>query len=137
MAHEAPFRLTWLGHNSFQLDTPGGRRVLLDPWVESNPACPAEAKKLDRVDVVTISHGHGDHIAGDSQFIGQPNTVVVGTSQTAVKNFFGIVTWPTQIVAYDLGGGRVLDVIPIPGHQSAHIALYDRQTGILLTGDTL
>jgi hypothetical protein len=61
----------------------------------------------------------------------------VGTSQTAVRNFFGITTWPTQIVTYDLGGGRVLDVIPIPGHQSASIALYDRQTGILLTGDTL
>ena len=86
---------------------------------------------------VTHSHGHGDHVFADSQFAGQPNTTTVGTSQTAVRNFFGITTWPTQIVQYDLGGGRVLDVIPIPGHQSAHIALYDRKTGILFTGDTL
>jgi glyoxylase-like metal-dependent hydrolase (beta-lactamase superfamily II) len=87
--------------------------------------------------IVSHTHGHGDHVAGDSQFINQPNTTVVGTSQAAVAAFFGINTWPTQIVPYDLGGGRVLDVIPIPGHQSAHIALYDRKTGILLTGDTL
>lgn len=86
--------------------------------------------------VVSHSHGHGDHTAGDSQFTGQPGITVVGTSQTSVKNFFGIATWPTQIVQYDLGG-RIIDVIPIPGHQSAHIALYDRRTGILFTGDTL
>jgi glyoxylase-like metal-dependent hydrolase (beta-lactamase superfamily II) len=81
--------------------------------------------------IVTHSHGHGDHVAGDSQFIGQPNTTVVGTSQTSVANFFGITSWPTQIVPYDLGGGRIIDVIPIPGHQSAHIALYDRSPNTL------
>lgn len=86
--------------------------------------------------IVAHSHAHGDHTAGDSQFFGQPNTTIVGTSVTAVQNFFGITSWPTQIVSYDLGG-RVVDVIPIPGHQSAHIALYDRNTQLLLTGDTL
>jgi hydroxyacylglutathione hydrolase len=86
--------------------------------------------------IVSHTHGHGDHVAGDSQFNGKPNTTVVGISQTSVKNFFGIVNWPTQIVEYDLGG-RIIDIIPIPGHQTAHIAYYDRQTGILFTGDTL
>ena len=86
--------------------------------------------------IVTHSHGHGDHTAGDLQFSGQPNTTLVGTSQTAVRTFFGITIWPTQIVQYDLGG-RILDIIPIPGHQTAHIAVYDRQTDWLLTGDTL
>ena len=87
--------------------------------------------------VVAHTHGHGDHVAGNSQFSGLPNTVVVGNSQAAVKAFFGIATWPTQIVTYDLGGGRIVDIIPIPGHQTAHIAFYDRVTGILFTGDTL
>lgn len=86
--------------------------------------------------VVAHTHGHGDHVAGNAQFNGQPNTVVVGNSQASVKAFFGIVNWPTDIVEYDLGG-RIVDIIPIPGHQSAHIAFYDRQTGILFTGDTL
>lgn len=86
--------------------------------------------------IVTHSHAHGDHVSFDSQFNGQPNTVVVGTSSTAVANFFGINNWPTQVVPYDLGG-RVVDIIPIPGHQAAHIALYDRSTRILFTGDTL
>jgi L-ascorbate metabolism protein UlaG (beta-lactamase superfamily) len=57
------FALTWLGHNSFKLVTRGSRTVLLDPWVEQNPACPREQKQIDKLDVITISHGHGDHMA--------------------------------------------------------------------------
>lgn len=57
------FVLTWLGHNSFKLVTRGARTVLLDPWVEGNPSCPKELKTFDRIDVMSISHGHGDHMA--------------------------------------------------------------------------
>lgn len=59
------FSLTWLGHNSFKLVTRGSRVVLLDPWVEQNPACPRDQKQIDKLDVMTISHGHGDHM-GDA-----------------------------------------------------------------------
>ena len=57
------FSLTWLGHNTFKLVTRGARTVLLDPWVEGNPACPRELKQLDKLDVMTITHGHSDHMA--------------------------------------------------------------------------
>lgn len=86
--------------------------------------------------VVAHTHGHGDHVAGDGQFAGQPGTTVVGTSATAVAAFFGFQDWPNDLRTYDLGG-RVLDVLAIPGHQAAHIAIYDHETALLLTGDTL
>jgi len=63
MALDRGFALTWLGHNSFRLVTREGRVVLLDPWVEGNPACPKEARAFERIDVMTITHGHGDHMA--------------------------------------------------------------------------
>jgi hydroxyacylglutathione hydrolase len=86
--------------------------------------------------VVAHSHGHGDHIAGDSQLASLPNTTVIGTSPEAVQQFFGIHNWPDDAVTFDLGG-RTLDIVPIPGHERASIAVYDRRTGILLTGDTM
>src|SRR6185295_6693094 len=52
-----------------------------------------------------------------------------------LQKAFAIKTWPTDIVSIDLGS-REVDLIPIPGHDVAGIALYDRQTGILLTGDS-
>jgi len=87
--------------------------------------------------VVAHTHAHGDHVSGDSAFSGQPNTTVVGKSTSAVSNFFGISNWPTQIVPFDLGGGRIVDIIPIPGHHSAHLAFYDRRTAVMVTGDSL
>ena len=57
------FRLTWLGHHTFLLETASGRTVLLDPFIEGNPACPKEHKTFEQLDVITISHGHGDHMA--------------------------------------------------------------------------
>ena len=86
--------------------------------------------------VIAHSHSHGDHVMGDVQFRGQPNTTMIGYRPEDVQRFFNITNWPTQQVTYDLGQ-RVLDIIPIPGHEQAHIAVYDRQTHILLTGDTL
>ncbi|MFT4512811.1 MAG: hydroxyacylglutathione hydrolase [Planctomycetota bacterium] len=86
--------------------------------------------------IVAHSHSHGDHRQGDGQFIGQPNTTVVGSSLNSVQSFYGFTSWPTQQVTYDLGG-RSLDVLGIPGHHSTHIAFYDAETGALFTGDSL
>jgi len=86
--------------------------------------------------IVAHSHGHGDHKAGDGTFSGQPSTTVVATTVAAVQSQFMIATWPTSAGTIDLGG-RVLDVLGIPGHEATHIAIYDRRTGLLFTGDSL
>lgn len=86
--------------------------------------------------VIAHTHAHGDHIAGDAQFKGKANTTVVGTSPTAVADYFGFSEWPDGSVSYDLGN-RTLELIPIPGHEDSHVAIYDQQTGILLSGDSL
>jgi L-ascorbate metabolism protein UlaG (beta-lactamase superfamily) len=53
--------LTWLGHASFRLDSPGGKRIYVDPWL-GNPKCPDSEKEPERIDVIAITHGHSDHI---------------------------------------------------------------------------
>src|SRR5512138_2486198 len=55
--------ITWLGHATVLYRSPKGKHVLVDPWIEGNPASPPEAKKLSGVDVLLITHGHGDHFA--------------------------------------------------------------------------
>jgi L-ascorbate metabolism protein UlaG (beta-lactamase superfamily) len=57
--------LTWLGHASFRLDSPGGKRIYIDPWLTENPTCPESEKQPDRVDLIALTHGHSDHV-GDT-----------------------------------------------------------------------
>jgi hydroxyacylglutathione hydrolase len=86
--------------------------------------------------LVAHTHAHGDHVAADGRFAGRASTTVVGAGVGAVQAAFGIAPWPTGTAEIDLGS-RVLDVLAIPGHEQSHIALYDRETGLLFTGDSL
>jgi L-ascorbate metabolism protein UlaG (beta-lactamase superfamily) len=54
-------KLTWLGHATFLLETPGKKRVLIDPWITGNPACPEALRDPGDLDLILLSHGHSDH----------------------------------------------------------------------------
>jgi glyoxylase-like metal-dependent hydrolase (beta-lactamase superfamily II) len=86
--------------------------------------------------LVTHSHSHGDHRAGDAQFRGRPQVTLVEPTAEGVRGYFGFKAWPKGEARVDLGG-RELTVLPIPGHQDESIAVYDSRTGWLLTGDTV
>jgi len=58
----ANLAITWLGHSTFLLKTPGGKRLLFDPWLTANPSCPPALRKPPAADLILASHGHGDHI---------------------------------------------------------------------------
>jgi L-ascorbate metabolism protein UlaG (beta-lactamase superfamily) len=82
MLHMRGNKLTWLGHSAFRITTPSGNVVLIDPFLQSNPATPEALKKVERVDVMLITHGHGDHI-GDAVALGkQFKPQVVGMVET-------------------------------------------------------
>ena len=57
--------LTWLGHSSFRLDTDSGKRIYVDPFLNGNPKAPKSELEPERVDVIALTHGHGDHV-GDT-----------------------------------------------------------------------
>ena len=85
---------------------------------------------------VAHSHAHGDHVAGDAEFADRPDTIVIGHDPQDVARAFGIADWPNTIAPFDLGG-RKLSIIPTPGHQLAHIMVYDPKLKLLFSGDAL
>lgn len=69
--------ITWLGHATFRVTTPSGKRVLIDPWVMGNPSCPDDLKDPGPLDAMLITHGHFDHI-GDAVELAKSTGAEVG-----------------------------------------------------------
>lgn len=114
--YEKPFLYLFFGKDRALLqDTGAGvndvrkrRRHILAAWCERNHRNSIPL-------VVMHSHGHADDTAGDAQFRDRPQTTLVANNLDAVTTFFGITGWPNSSGTIDLGE-RILDVIPVPGH---------------------
>lgn len=85
--------LTWLGHSAFRLDA-GGKRIYVDPFLHGNPTCPEAEQTPERVDIIALTHGHGDH---------------VGDTVDLAKRHGCTVVAPVELAGW-LGGQGVEDV---------------------------
>jgi glyoxylase-like metal-dependent hydrolase (beta-lactamase superfamily II) len=134
---EAPFLYLLFGHErALLLDTgAGGLEIrptidrLISEWMTAH-------HRTSLALIVAHSHSHRDHIAGDAEFRDRPDTTVVGLKPADVARAFHIEHWPDDLGHLDLGG-RKLTIIPTPGHQIAHIMIYDPAQALLLSGDAL
>lgn len=79
-------RVTWLGHATTLIECSSGARILIDPWVQTNPSCPSEHHILAPVDIILITHGHGDHL-------GDVLDIVRDTPPTSVIAIHEIASW--------------------------------------------
>ena len=99
--------LTWLGHATFRFDTPGGKRVYVDPWLD-NPKCPDGEKQPERIDLIAITHGHGDHVGNTIELHQQHSPAIVAAVEVA-DWLRGIRGLPEEGV-YDPNKGGTVDV---------------------------
>lgn len=138
---EMPFLYLFFGKERGLLWDTGSRNGNLAPTLQRVVHDWLERNHHDRITlIVTHSHSHEDHVFGDSavQAMNDPAIKIefVAPTVDAARQFFGIASWPSTQGQVDLGQ-RVLNIVPLPGHDDYAIALYDRRTGIVLTGDHL
>src|SRR3954453_1111289 len=71
--------VTWLGHASFRVDSPEGKRIYVDPCVR-HPKIPDSEKEPERIDVIALTHGHGDHVGETVELTKQFKPQTVGAN---------------------------------------------------------
>lgn len=127
-------RATWLGHSAFRIDTPGGKTVYIDPWL-GNPKAPANAKQVDRADLILVTHGHADHL-GETVELAKKTTARLLTI-AELASYFGNQGVPAgNITRMNKGGtamaipGTPIKVTMIRADHSSTVSYTDPQTKI-------
>ncbi|MDO8479401.1 MAG: metal-dependent hydrolase [Candidatus Rokubacteria bacterium] len=71
----------WLGQATTKITTLTGKVIVIDPFMVNNPKTPVGWKNLDalgKVDVILVTHGHGDHTGDVAELAKRTGATVLG-----------------------------------------------------------
>lgn len=113
---------TWYGHGTFLIESPGGRRVFVDPWLDGNPARPPTLAAPAALDLILVTHGHFDHVHDAAAVAKATGAPVVG--------MFELCQWlerrqgVTQTVGMNKGGSYEVAGLRISMVDAKHSSSY-------------
>lgn len=130
------FDLQWYGQSAFKITTDTGKVILIDPFITKNPKTPEDLKdlaKLGHVDLILVTHGHGDHV-GDMAEIAKMTGAKVALNADMGHTFgtLGVVPYE-QLIRFNKGGpikplGDDITVTMVHAEHSSDVVLPDPAT---------
>ena len=136
LAQSGKAEVLWLGQAAFRITTPGGKVVVIDPFLVNNPKTPPEYKSLDKlgkVDLILVTHGHGDHVGDVKELAAKTGAKVYGPAGLiATLVDLGWVT-PEQGVRFGKGGkvqplGPQITITQTRAEHSSEVTITDPTT---------
>ncbi|MEM7007794.1 MAG: metal-dependent hydrolase [Thermodesulfobacteriota bacterium] len=123
--------LTYMGHSTFKIKSVEGKIIIVDPWVYGNPICPEKLKKIDKVDILAVTHAHFEHI-GDSVKLGHEH-------KPKVVGIHEICVWLSDkgvenIITLNKGGTQEIDGIKFTMVHADHSSLIQEENGTITYG---
>jgi len=97
------FKVTWYGHGTTKLVSINGFKILVDPFLNGNPACPPELRNDRDVDLILITHGHGDHF-GDTLMILKESHAMAMCVVEMASYLHGKGFSQSRIIGFNIGG---------------------------------
>ena len=137
LAQSGKVEVHWLGQAAFKITTPTGKVIVLDPFLTQNPKTPADYKdlaKLGNVDLILITHGHGDHV-GDVKDLAARNSGAKVYGPAGLIATLTDLGWikPEQGVRFGKGGkvqplGPQITITQVRAEHSSELTVTDPVT---------
>ncbi|GIV98362.1 MAG: UPF0173 metal-dependent hydrolase [Herpetosiphonaceae bacterium] len=131
---DSTLKITWLGHGTFFFETPGGKRLLLDPWINNNPSFPKgwEDRLKSQIDAILLTHGHFDHI-GDL-------VDVARATAAPIVCIFDMTSWLSgqgleNLIGFNKGGTIEVAGIKVTMTDARHSSSFVEDHRIIYMGD--
>ena len=129
--------IQWYGQAAFKITTDGGKVILIDPFITRNPKTPEALKDLGalgQVDLILVTHGHGDHV-GDTAKIAEMTGAKVGMNADMGQTFRTLGIVPNeQLIRFNKSGpiqplGAGITVTMVRAEHSSELVFTDPATG--------
>jgi L-ascorbate metabolism protein UlaG (beta-lactamase superfamily) len=107
-------QVQWLGQATTKITTPGGKVIVIDPWLTTNPKTPDQFKKIEslgKVDLILVTHGHNDHFA-DAPALAKLNNAPVYGPAGLMQSVITLGILPPELSQRFGKGGTVTPIGP-------------------------
>jgi len=128
--------LKWLGHSGFIIKSPGGKTIIIDPWIVNNPVCPIKLDDITAADIMLVTHDHFDHLGNAAEIVKKTGATLVAAPETAGK-FQSQMGVPSENVIFggygmNIGGSAEIKGVTITMTQAVHSSETASPTGYIL-----
>jgi len=128
--------IRWLGHAGFVVSTPGGKTVIIDPWITDNPLCPVKLEEITAADIVLVTHDHFDHSVNAADIAKRTGATVIAQPETAGRFKADSGLADDRIIfggfGMNIGGSVTIDGITIIMTQAFHSSATGTPAGYII-----
>jgi L-ascorbate metabolism protein UlaG (beta-lactamase superfamily) len=124
-AQSQKVQVQWLGQSATKITTPGGKVIVIDPWLTTNPQTPEGFKRLEalgKVDLILVSHAHNDHFA-DAPALSKMHNVPIYGPNGLNASMVSLGILPSELSQRFNKGGTMMPIGPgikITGTHAEH-----------------
>ena len=112
--------IRWLGHSAFEIITDENVKILIDPFISNNPACPVPVEEL-KPDIILVTHGHADHLGDAMEISNLTQASIAGTHELSLF----LSKQGIRNVSLNLGGSFIFRDIKFTMLEAKHSADID------------
>ncbi|MEM3627157.1 MAG: metal-dependent hydrolase [Candidatus Bathyarchaeia archaeon] len=125
-------KITWFGHAAFKIEI-AGKIVLMDPWLNGNPKSPVKASDITEVDVVYVTHDHGDHLGDAFDICKRTGATFVATFELGT---YAEESGVKKVMGLNIGGSAEVEGIRLSIIHAFHTSSKGAPTGVVIEGES-